>query len=130
VWLSLIKFSRKTRKENPIRLSKRRLVPKDLALDRSAWKIAIHVPEPWLLMLGFNSSLPQLVWDLKTLLLLLSAQRTTEEEYKHQDNQHSEVIEKGTIPKENWRRVEKSKNIQYSNYSAQIHCHGCWRKDV
>ena len=26
---------------------------------------------PWLLLLGFNSSLPQLVWDLKALLLLL-----------------------------------------------------------
>ena len=35
-------------------------IPKDL--DRSAWKTAIHVPEPWLLLLGFNSSLPQLVW--------------------------------------------------------------------
>ena len=85
MWLSLIKFSRKTRKENPIRLSKRRLVQKR----------------------------PQL------------AQRNTEEEYKHQDNQHSEVTEKGTVPKENSRRVEKSKNIQYSNYSAQIHYHGC-----
>ena len=52
------------------------------------------------------------------------AQRTTEE-YKRQDNQHSEVTEKGTVPKENSRRVEKSKNIQYSNYNAQIHCHGC-----
>ena len=61
MWPSLTKFSRKTRKENPIRLSKRRLVQKR----------------------------PQL------------AQRTTEEEYKHQDNQHSEVTEKGTIPKEN-----------------------------
>ena len=47
------------------------------------------------------------------------------EKYKRQDNQHSEVTEKGTIPKENSRRVEKSKNIQYSNYSAQIHYHGC-----
>ena len=46
-------------------------IPKDLALDRSAWKTAIHVPEPWLLLMGFNSSLPQLVWDLKALLLLL-----------------------------------------------------------
>ena len=46
-------------------------IPKDLALDRSAWKTAIHVPEPWLLLLGFNSSLPQLIWDLKALLLLL-----------------------------------------------------------
>ena len=44
---------------------------KDLALDRSAWKIAIHVPGPWLLLLSFNSSLLQLVWDLKALLLLL-----------------------------------------------------------
>ena len=44
-------------------------IPKDLALDRNAWKTAIHVPEPFLL--GFNSSLPQLVWDLKALLLLL-----------------------------------------------------------
>ena len=85
VWQSLTKFSRKTRKENPIRLSKRRLVQKR----------------------------PQL------------AQRTTEEEYKHQDNQHSKVTEKGTVPKANSRRVEKSKNIQYSNYSAQIHYHGC-----
>ena len=42
-------------------------IPKDLALDRSAWKTAIYVPE----LLGFNSSLPQLVWDLKALLLLL-----------------------------------------------------------
>ena len=33
----------------------------------SAWKTAIYVPE----LLGFNSSLPQLVWDLKALLLLL-----------------------------------------------------------
>ena len=46
-------------------------IPKDLALDSSAWKTAIHVPEPGLLLLGFNSSLPQLVWDLKALLLLL-----------------------------------------------------------
>ena len=44
-------------------------IPKDLALDRNAWKTAIHVPEPWLFLLGFNSSLPQLVWDLKALLL-------------------------------------------------------------
>ena len=35
-------------------------IPKDLALDRSDWKIAIHVPEPWLLLLGFNSSLSNL----------------------------------------------------------------------
>ena len=48
-------------------------IPKDLALDRSAWKTTIHVPEPWLLLLGFNSSLPQFVWDLKVLLLLLSS---------------------------------------------------------
>ena len=46
-------------------------IPKDLALDRSAWKTTIHMPEPWLLLLGFNSNLPQLVWDLKALLLLL-----------------------------------------------------------
>ena len=34
----------------------------DLSLDRSAWKAAIHVPEPWSL-LGFNSSLLQFAWD-------------------------------------------------------------------
>ena len=45
-------------------------IPKDLALDRSAWKTAIHVPEP-LLLLGFNSSLPQLVCDALLLLLLV-----------------------------------------------------------
>jgi hypothetical protein len=33
------------------------------------------------------------------------AQRTTEEEYKHQHNQHNEVIEKMT------KRVEKSKTL-------------------
>ena len=44
----------------------------NLALDRSAWKTTIHMPEPLLLLLGFNSSLPQLVWDLNALLLLLS----------------------------------------------------------
>ena len=32
-------------------------IPKELALDRSAWKTVIHVPEP-LLLLGFNFSLP------------------------------------------------------------------------
>ena len=46
------------------------------------------------------------------------AQRTTEEEYKHQHNQHNEVIEKMT------KRVEKSKKFDYSNYSIQIHYHG------
>ena len=46
-------------------------IPKDLALDRSAWKTAIHAPEPWLLLLGFNSRLSQLVWNLNALLLLL-----------------------------------------------------------
>ena len=34
------------------------------ALDRSAWRLAINVPEPWpLYLLGFISSLPQLAWD-------------------------------------------------------------------
>jgi hypothetical protein len=34
------------------------------ALDRSAWRLAINVPEPWLLcLLGFISRLPQLAWD-------------------------------------------------------------------
>jgi hypothetical protein len=42
-------------------------IPKDLSLDRSAWKTAIHVPDYlnldlWIL-LGFNCSLPQLAWD-------------------------------------------------------------------
>jgi len=46
-------------------------IPRDLCLNRSAWKTASHVPETWLLLLGFNSSLPQLVWNLKALLLLL-----------------------------------------------------------
>uniref|UniRef100_A0A0A9E8H1 Uncharacterized protein n=1 Tax=Arundo donax TaxID=35708 RepID=A0A0A9E8H1_ARUDO len=35
-------------------------------MDRGAWKLAIHVPEPWLdfqYLMGFISSLPQLVWD-------------------------------------------------------------------
>ena len=36
-----------------------------------SYGLAIHVPKPWWLLLGFNSSLPQLVWDLKALLLLL-----------------------------------------------------------
>ena len=34
------------------------------ALDRSAWRLAISVPELWpLCLLGFISSLPQLAWD-------------------------------------------------------------------
>jgi len=34
------------------------------SLDRSAWRLAISVPEPWpLCLLGFISSPPQLVWD-------------------------------------------------------------------
>jgi hypothetical protein len=59
-------------------------IPKKLCLDRSGWKETIHVPEPWLGifsfsslkwfslpflsvclfgdLLGFNFSLPQLVW--------------------------------------------------------------------
>ena len=47
-------------------------ISKDLALDRSAWKTAIHVPEPWLLLLCFNSILPQLVWDLKVAVVVVS----------------------------------------------------------
>jgi len=35
------------------------------------WDLKALYYEPYLLLLGFNSSLPQLVWDLKALLLLL-----------------------------------------------------------
>ena len=35
-------------------------IPKDLDLDRRAWKTVIHVPEPSLLLLDFKSSLPNL----------------------------------------------------------------------
>ena len=36
----------------------------EVALDRSAWRLAINVPEPCpLCLLGFISSLPQLAWD-------------------------------------------------------------------
>ena len=45
-------------------------ISKDLALERSAWKTAIHVG---LLLLGFNSSLPQLVWDLKGFVVVVVA---------------------------------------------------------
>ena len=68
-------------------------IPKDLAMDRSALRLAIDVPEPWsfflpsclLVFLSFGfcsfissfwvpmcfiSSLPQLAWDKKALLLL------------------------------------------------------------
>jgi hypothetical protein len=46
-------------------------ISKDLALDRGAWRLAINVPEPFLLLrvfmlmvpLGFISSLPRLAWD-------------------------------------------------------------------
>jgi len=39
-------------------------ISEDVALDRSAWRLAISVPEPWpLCLLGFISSLPQLAWD-------------------------------------------------------------------
>ena len=39
-------------------------ISKEVALDRSAWRLAINVPELWLLgLLGFISSLPQLAWD-------------------------------------------------------------------
>jgi hypothetical protein len=70
-------------------------IVEELALDRREWKLAIHVPEPWFLpsyyrnpfsftslplsfssffnlswLLCFISSLPQLAWDKKALLLL------------------------------------------------------------
>ena len=39
-------------------------ISKEIALDRSAWRLAISMPEPWpLCLLGFISSLPQLAWD-------------------------------------------------------------------
>ena len=39
-------------------------ISEELALDRSVWRLAINVPEPWhLCLLGFISSLPQLAWD-------------------------------------------------------------------
>ena len=39
-------------------------ISEELALDRSAWRLAINVPEPCpLCLLGFISSLPQLAWD-------------------------------------------------------------------
>ena len=43
-------------------------IPKDLALERSAWKTAIHVPE---LPLGFNSSLPQTCLGLKGFVVVV-----------------------------------------------------------
>jgi hypothetical protein len=52
---------------------KGRNITKDLALNRSAWKIALSMClnlDLWF-MHGFDSSLPQLAWDKKTLLLLL-----------------------------------------------------------
>lgn len=50
-------------------------IPKDLASNRSAWKILfmclnLDLSFYWVL-LDFNSSLAQLAWDYKTLLLLL-----------------------------------------------------------
>jgi len=39
-------------------------IPNDLSLNRSAWKAAIHVPKPRIMvLLGFKSSIPQLTWD-------------------------------------------------------------------
>jgi len=36
----------------------------EVALDRSAWRLAINVLEPWpLCLVGFISILPQLAWD-------------------------------------------------------------------
>ena len=49
-------------------------IPKDLALDRSAWKTAIHVPEPYCFYRVSTLAYPQLVWDLEALLLLYSVQ--------------------------------------------------------
>ena len=47
-------------------------ISEELVLDRSAWRLAINVAEPWpLCLLGFISSLSQLAWDKKTMLLLL-----------------------------------------------------------
>jgi hypothetical protein len=61
-------------------------VPRDLALDRTAWKLAIHVRELYVtvlvlcslltlcchrFLLGFISSLPQLAWDKRLHCLLL-----------------------------------------------------------
>ena len=39
-------------------------ISEEVVLDRSAWRLAINVPEPWpVCLLGFISSLPQLAWD-------------------------------------------------------------------
>ena len=39
-------------------------ISEELALDRSAWRLAFNVHVPWpLCLLGFISSLPQLAWD-------------------------------------------------------------------
>jgi hypothetical protein len=50
-------------------------IPKDSALNQSAWKTTIHMLEPWLVgsvgCLTPGYRLPQLVSDQKALLLLL-----------------------------------------------------------
>ena len=39
-------------------------ISKEIALDRSTWRLAINVPKPWpLFLLGFICSLPQLAWE-------------------------------------------------------------------
>ena len=39
-------------------------ISEEVVLDRSAWRLAINVPKPWpVCLLGFISSLSQLVWD-------------------------------------------------------------------
>ena len=39
-------------------------ISEKIALNRSAWRLAISVTEPWpLCLLGFISSLPQFAWD-------------------------------------------------------------------
>ena len=46
-------------------------IPKDLALDSSAWKITIHMPEPWLLLLGFNFRLQPTYLGLKGFIVIV-----------------------------------------------------------
>ena len=60
-------------------------ISKEIALDRSAWRLAINVHEPYFLFFwGFISSLPQLAWEKKLcccccrfILLLIGSSSST-----------------------------------------------------
>ena len=91
-------------------------------VDRGAWKLAIHVPEPWRDILGFNSSLPQLVWGWKELLLLYCVM-TAIYILSYKDRREHSRFASIEHP---WRKFQEIKNLLSDRAKKTYFKPSCW----